>query len=372
MPGLLDTLREAERELTICNSCRYCEGLCAVFPAIELRTSFTKGDLSYLANLCHDCRACYQACMYAPPHAFAVNVPRALSEVRAETYAEYSWPRWLGRTLRGRAAAAGVAGAGLALALAGVVLTGGGPGFLSAHLGPGAFYRILPWLALMLPSLAVSLFVVAVLLAGTAGLIRDAGGSWRALADRRVWWGALGDAVRLRYLTGGGGNCYYPGAQTPSSDRRVLHSLVFGGFVAAFLATTVAAIEQDLLHLEPPYPLLSAPVILGTVGGVAMVVGCAGLLWLKPRSTAALAAPAMSGMDTAFLVVLGLGSLTGLLTLALRATPLLGPALVVHVAVLAALYVTAPYGKFVHWVYRLGALLQYRAESRTSSAGMTA
>ena len=365
MPGLLDTLREADRELTICNSCRYCEGLCAVFPAAELRTAFTKGDLTYLANLCHDCRACYQACMYAPPHEFGVNLPRALSEVRAETYAEYSWPRWLGRILRGHAAVAAVAGAGLMLALAGVALTGGAAGFLSTHLGPGAFYRILPWLSLMLPSLAVSLFVEAVLLAGTAGLIRDAGGGWQQLANGRVWWGALGDAVRLRYLAGGGGNCYYPEAETPSSSRRILHTLVFGGFIAAFLSTTIAAIQQDLLGMQPPYPLLSAPVILGTVGGLAMVAGCAGLLWVKRRSTSSLAAPAMTGMDAAFLMVLGLGSLTGLLTLALRATPLLGPALVVHVAVLAALYVTAPYGKFVHWVYRLGALLQYRAESRS-------
>ena len=364
MPGLLETLREAERELTICNSCRYCEGLCAVFPAVELRTSLTKGDLTYLANLCHDCRACYQACMYAPPHEFAVNLPRALSEVRAETYAEFAWPRWLATMLRRPWAVASVAAVALVLGLAGVALTGGGSGFLSAHLGPGAFYRILPWLALMVPSLAVSLFVVAVLLAGTAGLIREAGGTWRSLAHGRVWGGALVDGLRLRYLGGGGGNCYYPEAETPSSSRRILHGLVLGGFLAAFLSTTIAAIEQDLLHLDPPYPLLSAPVILGTAGGVAMVIGCAGLLWLKRSSTSSLAAPAMTGMDTVFLLVLGLGSLTGLLTLALRATPLLGPALVVHVAVLAALYVTAPYGKFVHWVYRLGALLQYRAESR--------
>lgn len=364
MPGLLETLREAERELTICNSCRYCEGLCAVFPAAELRTAFTKGDLTYLANLCHDCRACYQACMYTPPHEFGINLPKALSEVRAETYAEYSWPRWLGRLLRRGWIPAAVAGAALLLGLAAVALTGGGAGFLSPHLGPGAFYRILPWLALMVPSLAVSLFVVAVLLTGTAGLIRDAGGTWHSLADGRVWWGALIDGLRLRYLAGGGGNCYYPEAETPSSIRRVLHGLVVGGFLAAFLSTTIAAVEQDLLHLDPPYPLLSAPVLLGTAGGVAMVAGCAGLLWLKQRSTASLAAPAMTAMDTAFLLVLGLGSLTGLLTLVLRATPLLGPALVVHVAVLAALYVTAPYGKFVHWVYRLGALLQYRAETR--------
>ncbi|MDR0360894.1 MAG: hypothetical protein LBJ87_15710 [bacterium] len=46
MPDLIELVKEAERELTICNSCRYCEGYCAVFPAAELRTSFTSGDIT--------------------------------------------------------------------------------------------------------------------------------------------------------------------------------------------------------------------------------------------------------------------------------------------------------------------------------------
>jgi citrate/tricarballylate utilization protein len=48
-----DALREADRLMTICNACRYCEGLCAVFPAMEMRRTFAAGDLNYLANLCH-------------------------------------------------------------------------------------------------------------------------------------------------------------------------------------------------------------------------------------------------------------------------------------------------------------------------------
>ena len=31
--------------MTICNACRYCEGLCAVFPAMEMRRTFAAGDL---------------------------------------------------------------------------------------------------------------------------------------------------------------------------------------------------------------------------------------------------------------------------------------------------------------------------------------
>ena len=80
---------EARRQLTICNACRYCEGYCAVFPALERLLEVTRGDVTHLADLCHDCRDCYTACMYAPPHEFAVNVPAALSAVRRHTQDEY-------------------------------------------------------------------------------------------------------------------------------------------------------------------------------------------------------------------------------------------------------------------------------------------
>ena len=60
-----DILKESERVMQICNACRYCEGLCAVFPAMERRRTFTEKDLKYLANLCHNCRGCYYACQYS-------------------------------------------------------------------------------------------------------------------------------------------------------------------------------------------------------------------------------------------------------------------------------------------------------------------
>ena len=91
MPGL-DVIQEAGRQLVICNACRYCEGYCPVFRAIETRRDFKQGDVFYLSNLCHDCRACYYACMYTPPHEFAINIPQILAESRIETYRRWSWP----------------------------------------------------------------------------------------------------------------------------------------------------------------------------------------------------------------------------------------------------------------------------------------
>ena len=88
-----EVMQDARRAMEICNACRYCEGFCAVFPAMELRREFSNGDLSYLANLCHNCRGCYYACQYAPPHPFGVNVPKTFAELRTESYEAYAWPR---------------------------------------------------------------------------------------------------------------------------------------------------------------------------------------------------------------------------------------------------------------------------------------
>ena len=79
-----DLLVEGKRQLDICNSCRYCEGYCAVFPSLERRIDLTKADMVQLANLCHDCRQCLYACMYAPPHEFGVNPPQLFAMLRRE------------------------------------------------------------------------------------------------------------------------------------------------------------------------------------------------------------------------------------------------------------------------------------------------
>ena len=88
---------EVARQLQICNACRYCEGFCAVFPAMTRRLEFGKADVHFMANLCHNCGACLHACQYAPPHEFAVNVPQAMAKVRLQTYVDYAWPPVLGK-----------------------------------------------------------------------------------------------------------------------------------------------------------------------------------------------------------------------------------------------------------------------------------
>ena len=88
-----DVIEEARRQAQICNSCRYCEGYCSVFPAMHANRAFSDGDLTQLANLCHNCRGCYYACQYTAPHEFDLNLPRALAELRQDSWKQHAWPR---------------------------------------------------------------------------------------------------------------------------------------------------------------------------------------------------------------------------------------------------------------------------------------
>ena len=69
------------------------------------------------------------------------------------------------------------------------------------------------------------------------------------------------------------------------------------------------------------------------------------------------------------MLLLWLTSATGLLLLAGRTLSIMAPLLVVHLGVVLALFVTLPYGKFVHGFYRLLALVQDAAEAAHEEGG---
>src|SRR2546426_3790520 len=104
-----DDLRRGEHVMTVCNACRYCEQYCPVFPAIENRLTFARGDLTFLANLCHNCGECLYACQYAPPHEFGIEVPRTLAAIRLHSYQEYCWPRRMAGLFHAHSTATSVA-----------------------------------------------------------------------------------------------------------------------------------------------------------------------------------------------------------------------------------------------------------------------
>lgn len=356
-------IQEGEWFMRICNACRYCEGYCPVFPALERRLTFAEGDLNYLANLCHNCGSCYDACQYAPPHEFALNFPRILAEIRGETYKKYAWPGCLaGLFHRNGLAVSLITAASLALFLLAMAVFVGPSVLLSAHpVRQGAFYAVLSHTGMALPFEAVSLFVLTALGMGFARFWRDTGERLSALGNPIVLGRAAMDVLRLTHLNGGGEGCIYPDAG-PSLARRRFHHLTFYGFLLCFAATTVAAIYHYVVGWEAPYPFWSAPVLLGTVGGLGLLIGPAGLLWLKGKRNPVLSDQKQHGMDIGFLVLLFLTSLTGLLLLALRETPAMGLLLAVHLGMILGLFLTLPYGKFTHAIYRSAALVRYAIE----------
>jgi len=103
-------------------------------------------------------------------------------------------------------------------------------------------------------------------------------------------------------------------------------------------------------------------VALGTLGGIGLLIGPAGFFWLKQRQDAATRAGEQNRLDIALMALLFLTSATGLALLAFRETAAMPALLAVHLAVVLALFVSLPYGKFVHAIYRAGALLRCALE----------
>ena len=144
--------------------------------------------------------------------------------------------------------------------------------------------------------------------------------------------------------------------------RRYLHHFMFYGFMLCLASTSTGTIFHHFLDWEAPYSLLSLPVILGTLGGLGLLIGTTGLFAMKLKDDAAPKERSLLGMDVAMLALLWLAALTGLALLAVRSTGAMGLALAVHLGVILALFLVLPYSKMVHGLYRGLALLRHAAE----------
>lgn len=355
-----DAQQEVARQMAVCNACRYCEGLCAVFPAMELRTRFTGGDVDYLSNLCHNCGACYYDCQYAPPHEFAINVPAAMTGLREQTYSRYAWPAAMAGTFENNGLKIALFTAlACALFIIGFVFWSEPDVLFASGSEPGAFYRVMPHNAMVLVFGSAFVFSIVAI----------------AMSVRRFWfsagpvarltfagfWRASADAAKLRYLDGGGMGCMNQD-EWPDARRRLYHHLTFYGFLLCFAATTTATGMHYLLDWQAPYPWWSPPVLLGIAGGIGLIIGPIGLLRVRSDRDPSLEPEKRSDMGVAFLWMLLLVSVTGLALLVVRSTPLMGLTLAVHLGFVLALFLTMPYGKFVHGIYRYAALLRHAHE----------
>ncbi len=366
-----ELIEEAQKVLRICNACRYCEGYCAVFPALARRLEFNESDVHYLGNLCHNCGSCFYACQFAPPHEFQLNFPRLMARVRGQTYQRYAWPGFLGALYEKNGLAVSLITAGsLGLVIFLMSLFLNAEQMFSAYSdSQGAFYAVIPHNVMAYSFGGVALFVAFALFMGFIHFWPSMGEDLADFASPGPLSEGIGDALVLKNLDGGGEGCTYPTKQK-SFARKTFHHFTFYGFMLCFASTSVATYYHYMLNFKAPYPILSLPVLLGVTGGIALLIGTAGLIWVKHQRDPNLAAPEQTGMDVGFLALLFLISLTGLLLLCYRETAMMGSLLAFHLGVVLALFLTMPYGKFVHGLYRGAALVRFHLERRRPVPGV--
>jgi citrate/tricarballylate utilization protein len=374
---------EVARQMQICNACRYCEGFCAVFPAMTRRLDFTQDDVHYLANLCHNCGACLHACQYAPPHEFAVNVPQAMAKVRVKTYSDYAWPQAFAGAYKSNGWVVSLALAvGLALFFV-IAAWMKQPLWHAPSLGGagGNFYAVFPH------SLMVNVFGIVfgfAVLALSIGLWRfwkeqfleqnrplaltkSAPSAMQLIVNEGALLEASQASLSLKYLDGGHGEGCHNDDERWTKLRRVFHHFTFYGFMMCFAATSVATMYHYAFGWVAPYGYASLPKLLGITGGIGLLVGPVGFFWLKRKRHPMHGDKDQHPMDYGFISLLFAVSLTGLALMLWRDSGAMALLLCIHLGCVMALFLTVPYGKMAHGFYRSAALLKFAIEKRQPS-----
>ena len=336
---------EAIRQMSICNACRYCEGYCAVWDAIEFKAVLNKGYISHLANLCHDCRDCFYACPYnAPDHEFKLNIPRVLGQVRVETYYANIRPKFMKFSLE-RPILFTSLSAFIAVILVMV--------YSSLLFGLNKI-STLP----MTTIIPVSLFKPATMALYLYTLVIW---SWEALS----YWSEINEGKRFtasgimkgvydaffhRNFLGGGTGCKVPW-ENNKYFRLTAHSLVFFGFIVALISISF-------------YPNIFGYVgIVYFLGSLAISIGTVALIYIHIAEDRGSRSQKQSSLDYAFTVLLFFAGITGVLIPISTGTDWFNWNFLIHDALITVVFLIAPFSKFIHPVFRLISLIKYRSDS---------
>ncbi len=349
---MTDIYDEGLRQFRICNACRYCEGYCAVWDAMERKPDLLSSDLKYYSNLCHDCRDCYYVCPYTGEHEFQINIPRVLSQIRIETYGENIVPKRLFPLVKRPYLSWGIV---LLFCLAFTF-------FLAVDVeGPSVLVRPASIGAAVIPDLYFKM--LSIILYSYVLVMWAIEGSryWDSIKvqDMKVVskdvTGAVSDAFSHRYFRGGQSGCSYP-RESVSSVRMIAHMGVLFGFIL------------DLFTIAF-YPGLTAGLVwLYIIGAAGMSVGSLLLLTTKSVSNQELASDSMKSYDYPFTMTIFITGITGVIFPVVSGTSLYSGFFLVHVALVAGIYLMAPFSKFIHPVFRFLSLLRNRMESRMELA----
>lgn len=355
---LTDAIADARRQVEICNACRYCEGFCSVFPAMTRQKAFSEGDITHLANLCHNCRGCYYSCQYIPPHEFALNLPAALAEVRQESWERLAWPQPLARHFQKSGVAIAV------MAILGFAAIFAIMQALPSREGAG-FYAYLAHNAMVAIFLPAFLLPLASVAFGLRRFWSEIGGRRIAVRDLH---GALRSAGRMRNLDGGQGQgCNFEQEDRYSDWRRWMHQAVMYGFLLCFASTSSATVLHYVFDMPAPYPFFSIPKLLGVPGGVLMMIGTLGLAYLKTKADPKLGAARVWGGEMGFILLLFILAATGNALYLATGTSAVPALLAIHLGSVLAFFLLLPFTKMVHGFYRFTALIAEEQKRRLSN-----
>jgi len=352
----LDATAEVKRQAEICNACRYCESYCSVFPALHRQRHFDEASLVQLANLCHNCRGCYYACQYTEPHEFDLNLPKALAELRTDSWIAFAYPSKLAGLFQRQGTLIGIT-----LMLGFAVIFG-----LANWLGNlhgGQFYEV------MSHSLMVAIFLPAFVLPMLT-LVASLRRYWQAMGGGTIQWQDLKAATMLvanmkNLAAGHGDGCNFEDEDLFSQARRYAHQAVMYGFLLCFAATTVATAMHYLLDMPAPYAIWSVPKLLGVSGGILLSIGCIWMLKLKYQAERHLSDKSVWSGEVGFIILLGLVAVTGLLLYWLGNSHWMPSMLALHLGAVLSFFVLTPYSKMAHGFYRLIALIKEAQQLRS-------
>ncbi len=340
--------QEAKRQADICNACRYCEGYCDVFPALQTAPQLDAAKLTELANICHNCRGCYYACQYTAPHEFDLNFPKALAELRNQSWQEFSWPQPLAKKVQ-------QGGFGVVVLLVALFFVLFAILQMPAANG-GNFYDHIPhglMIAIFIPAFSLPLIALFI---GLRSYWKFLGGGGISLPK---FTKGLTRAATLKNLSGGEAHgCNFEEGDRFSNARKWAHHLLAYGFLLCFLATSLGTIWHYVFHNPAPYPLLSAPKLSGVLGGIMMVVGGLWMMGLKHRADQHLSDESTKRSEFAFTALLTFIAATGLALYGFSETRFLGFWLSIHLASVLTLFILTPYSKMAHGFYRLLAMMR--------------
>jgi citrate/tricarballylate utilization protein len=230
----------------------------------------------------------------------------------------------------------------------------------TAYSGVGSFYHVIPIKLMSGVSMLVCAYVALAFFMGFKKFWLESGEKMSDLTNGSLWKSALSDMFTLRHLGGGdeGHGCTHVDDRY-SQSRKWFHHTTFYGFAMTIISTTIAAIYHYGFGWHAPYDMTSLPVIFGTIGGIMIVIGTIGLSVIKIKMDPVPVAQQFLGMEYSFITLLFLVSFTGLALLLLRDGIYMPLFLCLHLGFALAFFLVLPYSKFVHALYRFGALLKY-------------